>query len=276
MGLMIDGSKFAYFSILISIGCMIIAWATQPSGDFYIMIKVLAAALATVMTLLSYLFFRYGYIIIPWITKKTKYTTPLQLNFEIPPSHDVILGSDGNLFYASAFIGLNIFESAIERGDEELGAYTRAFERAISGLRYVTKLSMLVYVVDISKKRDNIKEKIYSVQYNLNREREKPDPDPINLEKLENQLASWQAELERLTTGNKPMATIAYVQTTAVGVSREQATATARRQAEEVKSWIQNALAVDARILTAEDMLRCFQWELIIPKEYAELEQQIN
>ncbi len=135
---------------------------------------------------------------------------------------------------------------------------------------------MLIYVKDISKQRDIVQEKIYSIQYKLNREREKPDPDPIQIEKLETELAAWTNQLERLTSGNKPMAAIAYVTTTAIGVSKDHAIAMAKRQANEIKSWIDNALGVESRILTGEDLYLCFCWEYQIPKDYVEIEQQLN
>ncbi|MEM3372808.1 MAG: hypothetical protein QXF76_01170 [Candidatus Anstonellales archaeon] len=269
-------NKVSYIAIALSLISLLIAFAIPTSNDYLTFLKLLATIISAISAILSLILFKYGYIVIPQITKKMKITTPLPVHFEIPPTQDTIIATDGNLYYASAYIGLNVFKSSIERPETEMLTYIKSFERAISGLRYVTKISYLLYVIDISKKRETIKEKIYTVQYKLNREREKSDPDPITIEKLENELALWQAELERLTAGNKPMAIVAYVQTTAIGVSREQAVAAARRQAEEIKSWIQNALAVDARILTAEDMLRCFDWEFMIPREYAELDQQLN
>ncbi|MCX8166464.1 MAG: hypothetical protein N3E37_01270 [Candidatus Micrarchaeota archaeon] len=276
VSVVLSANKFAYVVLGISAAALLIAFTLPTANDYLTFVKILATFLTALTALISLLIYKYGYIIIPQITKRLKITTPLPLYFEISPTQDTILATDGNLYYASAFVGLNIFKSAIERPESEMTTYMKSFERAISGLRYVTKISYLIYVIDITKKRESIKEKIYTVQYKLNREREKTDPDPITIEKLENELALWQTELERLTAGNKPMAIVAYVQTTAIGVSREQAVAVAKRQAEEIKAWIQNSLAVDARILTAEDMLRCFDWEFMIPREYAELDQQLN
>ena len=278
MASVVDTKMIAYGAIVLSGFSAIMLFALPMTGIFGY-VKVLLALLCAFAAVLALVIYKYGYVVIPWFTKNRKMTTPListGLSYEIPPTNDVVIGVGENVYYATAYIGVRIVDSPSEKGEEELGSYMRSYERAISGLRYVAKLSLMVYVKDLGKEKDRIQEKIYGVQYRLNREREKPDPDPINLEKLENELAAWNSMLHRFTSGNRPMAVVAYIMTTAIGVSREQATAAAKRQAEELRTLFGNALNVDAKILTAEEMLRCFHWELMIPKEYADLEQQLQ
>ena len=71
------------------------------------------------------------------------------------------------------------------------------------------------------------------------------------------------------------MGLVSYVMTTAVGVSKEAAMASAAAQANELKATIANALNVQVELLTGDEMLRCFQWEVMIPPTPQELEQAV-
>ena len=54
---------------------------------------------------------------------------------------------------------------------------------------------------------------------------------------------------------------------------RKAAAATA--QANELKATISNALNVQVDLLQGDEMLRCFQWETMIPPSPQELEQAV-
>ena len=85
----------------------------------------------------------------------------------------------------------------------------------------------------------------------------------------------WENQINKLTRGIKPMGLVSYVMTTATGVSKEAATAAVNAQANELKATISNALNVQVEPLTGDEMLRCFQWEIMIPPTPQELEQAV-
>lgn len=235
-------------------------------GAILIVIGIVAAAAI----------YKYGYIIIPIITKTGNVTTVLSDSIiEVPPSQDVIVKSGTGIYYASVFLGIKIYESMTEKSAEETMTYNEYFERAMSNLKYVTKLAYMVYVEDISEKRRNIEAKRAETQLRLARERDKPDPDVLRIDKLERELSVWDLQLNQLIKGMKPMGVVAYAMTTAVGVSKEGAIASARAQANELRSVLANALNVEVEILTADEMLKCYEWEKFMPITQKELEASI-
>jgi hypothetical protein len=227
--------------------------------------SILAALICGIGGVLAVALYKYGYFIVPFLTQKGKIIQIFAGNYEIPPSQDVIIKKEGNVYYASAFLGIKIYESTTEKSPQENVLYSEYFERAISSVRFPVKFSLMVYVIDISHHRKELETKYAEAQLKLSREREKPEPDVLKLDRYEKEVAMYEAQLNRLVAGFKPMGTIIYAMTTATGLSKESAIAEAKTQATELRSVLSNALNVQVVHLTADDMLKCFEWEHIIP-----------
>jgi len=237
--------------------------------------SLIGGLLAGLGALFAILFMKYGYILMPLITERTGTVIMTDTGFEIPPRQDVVVKNVGGVYYASAFLGIKIFESATEKTLDENIAYNEYFERAISNLKNVTKIAYMVYVEDISKKRRDIEAKRAEAQLRLARERDKGEPDVLKIDKFEREVAVWDNELNKLIKGVKPMGVVAYAMTTAVGVSKDAAMAAAKAQANELRTVLANALNVEVELLTGDEMLKCFEWEKFMPVTAQDLEESM-
>lgn len=218
---------------------------------------------------------KYGYLVIPLITQKTNVVMLTPEGYEIPSSQDVIVKNVNGVYYASSFLSLKIFESVTEKTMDETISYSKYFERAISNLKYVTKISYMLYVEDIRQKRQIIETKRAESQLRLSRERDKPQPDPLKIDRHERELAQWDNQLTRLIKGVKPMGVIAYAMTTAAGISKEAAIAKSRVQAQELRTLLANSLNVEVAPLQGDEMLKCFEWEMFYPTTVQEIEESV-
>ena len=223
------------------------------------------------------LFYRYGYIFVPIVTGQAKISSSLSSTYEIPPSQDVILKKgDNGMYYATMFLGIKIYESVSEKSHEGITTYNEFFERAISNLKYVTKISYLLYVEDVTEKRKIIETKRAEAQLRLARERDKSDSDVLKIDRYERESSKWDNELQKIIKGIKPMGVVASAMTTATGITSESAIAAVRGQTQEIKAILTNALNVEIETLTADQMLRAFEWEKMIPSSPQELENSVN
>ena len=256
----IGSAAFGTFLIIVSAGGII---------------ELIGGFLAGFGAISAVLIMKYGYIIIPLITKQAKITTYVEGEYEIPPSEDVIVKKVNNEYYASVFLGLKIYESATEKSLDQNIIYNEYFERAISNMRYVTKIAYMVYVEDISKKRKSLETKKAEAQLRLAREKEKPDPDVLKMDRYERNVTALNHEIDKLVKGEKPMGVLAYCMTSAKGISKEAAIAEVKSQARELKTLLANSLNVEVEHLTADEMLRCFKWESFFPSARAEFESEM-
>ncbi|VVC01368.1 Uncharacterised protein [uncultured archaeon] len=220
-------------------------------------------------------FFKYGYVLVPMLTQRGNIVQIMEGGYEVPASNDVVLKNVGGVYYASKYLGVRIYESASEKTMDENIVYSEYFERAVSSVKYVTKFAMMVYMKDISDHRSRIETKHAEAQLRLARERDKPEPDVLRLDRFEKEVAMWEGQINKLTRGIKPMGLVSYIMTTAVGVSKEAAIAAANAQANELRATVSNALNVQVDMLQGDEMLRCFQWETMIPPTPQELEQAV-
>ncbi len=239
------------------------------------LLSIVGGILCLIGSALGVMFWKFGYIFVPLITQRTNIIMMSDLGYEVPPAQDVIVKSINGVFYASAFLGLSIFESATEKSTEETIAYSQFFERAISNIKYVTKIAYMLYVEDVGEKRKTIETRRAESQLRLARERDKPQPDVLRIDKYEREVAIWDNQLQRLIKGVKPMGIIAYAQTCSVGLSKDAAVALARTQANELKTVLANALNVEVVTLTGDQMLKCFEWEKFFPITAQELEESV-
>ncbi len=270
----VGGAKtYTIGSIVVGIVGALLAFIGGSAGIG--VFALLGGLLAGLGSLFGVLFWKYGYLFIPLITERAKIVMMTDTGYEIPPSQDVIVKNVNGVFYSSAFLGLKIFESATEKSAEENIAYTQFFERAISNIKYVTKVAYLLYVEDVGEKRKMIETKRAEAQLRLARERDKAQPDVLKVDKYEKEVAIRDNELARLIKGVKPMGIIAYAQTTAVGLSKDAAVAAARTQANELRTVLANALNVEVVNLTGDEMLKCFEWEKFFPMTAQELEESV-
>jgi len=238
-------------------------------------LSLVAAVIAFLGSVFAVLFLKYGYIVIPMITQRTKVILMTDTGYEIPPSQDVIVKKVGNLYYSSAFLGIRIYESATEKTMEQNIAYNEDFERSISNIKYVAKVAYMLYAEDIGEERKKIETKKAEAQLRLSREREKTEPDVLKIDKYEREVSMWDEQLNKLTRGMRPMGVLAYAMTTASGVSKEAAIAAVRSQARELKVTLSNSLNVQVDQLAADQMLKCFEWEKAMPPTPRELESAL-
>ncbi|VVB97967.1 Uncharacterised protein [uncultured archaeon] len=238
-------------------------------------LDLLFALLASLAAVMVVLFYKYGYIFVPLITQQTRTVLLPDAGYEVQPSQDVITKKSDGGYAASIFLAIRIYESASEKSMEQNLAYNEYFERAISNLKFVAKISYLLYVEDVSDKKRIIESRRADAQVRLAQEKDKPEPDVLKLDRYEREVSKWDNELNKLIKGVKPMGAIAYAMCTGTGITKESAIATARNQANELKAVLTNALNVEIEPLSGSEMLKTFEWEKMIPAAGQEAEEVV-
>ena len=220
---------------------------------------------------LSLLLWKYGYLIIPVITKATN-IVEIRDAYEIPPSRDYIIKKTSDGYYTSKFLEIRFYESSIDKNTEEKKTMFDSFERAVSSLKYIVKISLMISTLDLSKHIDEIKTKRGAV------EARKAKESKIALDesmRMDRELAYWNRLLDRITQGERPVEVIAFASTTAYGLTRDEALARVSRQAKELKTILSSSLGCDVRELADLEMLKCFEWDFFFPTTQEEIKDAL-
>lgn len=263
---------FMYGAVVTAVLGFIITITSGGAG----LLGLIGGLFAAIGAVFAVLVIKYGYLIIPLITQRTKTVLLTDTGYEIPSSQDVIVKNVNGVYYATAFLVVKVYESTTEKTTEETLAYNEFFERAISNMKYVTKISLLLYVEEIGERRKLLEAKRAEAQLRLAREREKTEADVLKVDKLEREVAFRNAQLNEIIKGVKPMGLVAYAMTTAAELSKDAAIATVKGRANELKSILANSLNVEVDIVTGDQMYKCFEWEKFLPTSPQELEEAVS
>lgn len=258
-------------SLGITLICALLSLTTRGLG-FFAILAILASFTCAILSVIIYMV---GFIILPFVTRFLKVSEIRVGGFEIPPSQAAIIKNVGGVYYATMFLYARFYESSVVGVEEQKAPYMDMWERAVGSINFPFRFSLITYIEDLVKFREDIETNRAAAQLKLGREREKPRPDAITVDKWDREVAKQNEMLARLSAGEKPLGTIMYAMTTAVGVSAEAAMAAAKSQANELKATFSNALNIEMVTLIGEDLKKCFEWEVAIPSSPKDLKASI-
>ncbi len=226
--------------------------------------------LASILFAFSLLIWKYGYFIIPYFTRFA-HIVEIRDGYEVPSTRDVILKKSENGYYAGKFMEIQFYKSLSDKSESNQLAILRSFERVISSIRYIVKISLIVSGVDLSKYIDEIKEK----RSRAEEKRSKTPPNSSAIARLDREISMWNRLIKRITEGDRPVELIAYVSTVSHGLTKEDAIASVNRQAKEIATIFSSSLGCSVVPLYDLDMIRSFEWEKFFPSTMEELKDEL-
>lgn len=258
-----------FYNRIITIACLI-------GGLITLLLSIslgslIFSAFASICFLLALAFWKYGYVLFPMISKATN-LVEVRNSYEIPSSRDYVIKKTASGYYASKFLEVKFYESAIEKGESQKTSMLEAFERAISSLKYVVKISLLISAIDLSKHIEEIKTKRSSAESKKSKYTKDSSSESIMLDR---EIAMYNRLLDKITHGERPVEIIAFASTTSFGLTREEAIAKVNRQAKELKTILSSSLGSDIHDLADRDMLRCFEWDIFLPASTEEMHDEV-
>jgi hypothetical protein len=214
---------------------------------------------------------KYGYLIVPVITKATN-IVEIRDGYEVPPSRDCILKKTSDGYFASKFLEIRFYESSIDKNSDEKKTMFDSFERAVSSLKYIVKITLMISTLDLSKHIDEIKTRRGAVEAKKSKETKLSMDENMRMDR---ELAYWNRLLDRITQGERPVEVLAFSSTTAFGLTRDEALSRVSRQAKELKTILSSSLGCDVRELADLEMLKCFEWDFFFPTTQEEVKDAL-
>ncbi|MFH1520936.1 MAG: hypothetical protein ABID61_04780 [Candidatus Micrarchaeota archaeon] len=216
---------------------------------------------------MSLVLWKYGYLIVPFFTKATN-IIEIHDSYEVPASREYIIKKTESGYYTSKFLEIKFYESSMDKNNEEKKNMFESFEKAVSSLKYIVKISLMISTLDLSKHIDEIKTKRSAAESKKAKEVKLAADESMRMDR---ELAYWNRLLDRITQGERPVEIIAFASTTAFGLTREEAVSRVSRQAKELKTILSSSLGCDIRELHDLEMLKCFEWDHFFPTSPEEI-----
>ncbi len=224
-----------------------------------------------ILFFLSLLIWKYGYLLIPLITRHSR-IVEMRDNYEVPPTRDYIVKKTERGYYASKFLEIRFYENTSDKSSTSKRSLFESFERAVLSLRNVVKISLLVSSLDLSKQIDEVKTRRSVAE---SKRAKLSDKNTDEVVRLDREIAMYNRYLDRFSKGERPLELLSYASTTAFGVTREETLSKLKRQTNEVKTILGSTLGADIIELKDLDMIKCFEWDKFFPSSEEELRESL-
>ncbi|MFA5107909.1 MAG: hypothetical protein WC492_00020 [Candidatus Micrarchaeia archaeon] len=229
-----------------------------------------AFAFSSLCFLLCIVLWRWGYFLGPLLTGAAG--TWIKLGtYELSPSQDVLIKKSEDGYYASMFLSIQLRDSASFKSSDQKALLMQMFENTVSSIRHTLKISLVVCSLNLFDYLQKLQERRSLAEHRLSQA--KPNSQDFAL--LEREIQSYNLQIKALSGGETPMQVLAYAQTTAFGLTRQEAILRARSQAKESAAVISNSLSTNVAPICGAELLSCFEWEKISPTSKSEIDDQL-
>jgi hypothetical protein len=267
--------------LVLSLIMPILAFSSLPSlgkGIFTLFVLILLLLCICLVLLLNWI----DYTIFSFVTSLFGITFQPAINYKIVKGQDAIVKTVRGLYYATGFLSANLFPYYFKQ--EETGAGTdegkmlqapESWERGVMNLDFPFKYHVLSTGLDVQKVRDELEGKRSFQEFQLSRVLQSASANEVSLTDLRRKISILQAQIDRISQGEKPIATLMYFETTAVGVSEKAALDTLSTQLSSLQISM-SGLDVDLVRVIGRELYTLFSYNFSLPTAFGDLAMQFD
>ncbi len=190
--------------------------------------------------------------------------------YKIVKSQDAIVKEVNGIFYATGYMSANLFgytfkeETGESEIDEKMAAAPEKWERAIMNVGFPFKYHVLSMGLDVQKVRDELEGKRSYQEYQMNRALQNQGANDVTITNIQREINVIQRKIDRISGGEKPIATIMYVETVATGISEKAALDSLAQQVKALQISL-SSLDVDLVRIAGREMYTLFNFNFALP-----------
>ncbi len=218
------------------------------------------------------------YIAFPAITKLIGLNFRISKEYKVTKTQDAIIKNVNGLYYATGFLTANFFKyeiksdsGQIEEADpmEKIRNAPGKWEQALISIDFPFKLHVIAFGRDVQAERDELVGKKSYKEFQLSRMAQNANTTEASMADLQQKIASIDDKIRRLSQGERPIATIMYFESIAVGVSEKAAADNLSAQLNRLQIAM-SVLDLDIRRVMGRDLYSLFNFNFALPANYEE------
>lgn len=195
--------------------------------------------------------------------------------YKIVKEQNAIVKNVSGLFYATGYVTANLFaysfkqETAESESDTKMFTAPDSWERAVMNLGFPFKFHVLSMGLDVQKVRDEFEGKRSYQEFQLSRAMQSQSSNDVTITNIQRNINVIQRKIDRISQGEKPIATVMYVETTAIGVSEKAALDTLSQQINGLQIAL-SSMDVDLSRISGREMYTLFNFNFALPTTFDE------
>ncbi len=267
-----DEEAIMYLILTFLIALIVFLVLPSFGGGIFSIIAIILTLIAIVLiVMLNWA----DFIIFPLVTNALGITFQPARNYKIVKSQDAIVKNVNGLYYATGYVTGNLFpyvfklESRQEEEDRKMLAAPDIWERAIMNIGFPFKFHVLSSGLDIQNVRDELEGRRSYQEFQLSRAQQ-GNANEMAVTELRRKISVLQTKIDRISQGEKPIATVMYFETTAVDVSEK---AAADRLNAQIKSLQVAFSGMDLQLskVVGRELYTLFSFNFSMPTSLEEL-----
>ncbi|MCL5433509.1 MAG: hypothetical protein M1538_00840 [Candidatus Marsarchaeota archaeon] len=215
---------FIVFTAIIPV--IVIANMSTFGPTIYAYIAIILAGL----TLAAILMISFAdFIVFPTVTSIFGITFQPFNNYEITKHQEAVIKNVKGIYYATGFLTANLFafefkeEQVEENLNDKMISSLGNWEKATMSIDFPFKFHIISEGLDVQSIRDELEGKRSYQEFNLSRALQSGSANDVIITDIQRKISIIQAQLDRISQGERPIGAIMYFETTAVGVSKKAA-----------------------------------------------------
>ncbi len=247
----------------------------------YVPFNYVALTLAIIAMILILLINYADFILFPILTLLLKIQIIPAKNYYITTNQNTLIKNVSGLYYATGYLTANIYNyvfSAEQVDVEEEAKMVQApekWEKIVMNTGFPFKFNLITYSKEIQSYREDLEGRRGYLEFQLSKEMSSGKPNQLSIEDFKRRINIIQARIDRLSSGERPIGSVMYIETTAVGVSEKAAKDALNNQLNQLQT-IFNSLDLSISRVVGRELFVLFQFGYKLPTTADELESMFH
>ncbi len=275
-----DAEAIQYLAFTMIIVFLVLILSSVFGGGIFSIIAVIIALLsAGIILILNFA----DYLLFPAITKLLNITFSPARNYKIINTQDAVIKNINGLYYATGFVSMNLFPysfkeentASLEEDQIKLMQAPESWEKAIMNLDFPFKFHVFSCGLSVQKIRDELEGKRSFQEFELSKAQKADKADSMAISGIQSKINIIKAKIDRISQGERPIATLMYIETTAVGISEKAATDNLSAQTKQLQLSF-SYLDLSIQRIIGRELYVLFEFNFSLPLSFEEAAQYFD
>ncbi len=248
---------------------VMLAFAMMPAyggGLYTYVVAVILFGTLGVILLINYA----DYLVFPFFTGLVGITFQPTKDYKIVKSQNAIVKNLNGLNYATGYLTANLFpytfkaEAAEQDVESKIVDSSQNWERVIMSIDFPFRFHVLACARDVQYARDELEGKRAYQEFQMNKMLQARNTTEVETSELRRKLNVLQAEIDRISEGERPISTIMYFESVAVGVTEKAALDTLSAQLNRLEVAL-STLDLQLTRIAGRDLQTVFNFNFTLP-----------
>lgn len=243
------------------------------TGIYRIFIALIIVATAGFIVVLNFA----DYLVVSMLFSTLGITFEPASGYKIVKEQNAIVKEVGGIHYATGFLSANLYafefkQELQEDDDQKMKDAPDSWERAVANIGFPFKYHVVASGLNVQNIRDEFEGKRGYQEYQLSKAMQNSTSGGSDtaIAEIQRKINVIQRKMDRIASGEKPIGTVMYVESVAVGISEKAALDELTRQLSALQISL-GPMNVDLARVSGRELYTLFKFNYMVPQSYNEM-----